>query len=217
MTPKGERTRQRLIDVAMARFEREGFHAATIRKIAGDAEISVGLTYRYFESKEAIVLAFYQQVARELSQRPIEGHTLGARFASVMRHKFALVEGHQRALGSLLGAMLDPDSPVGWLSDATAEVRQTTHQVLHQAVSGADGIPGELVEPLGLLAQLGHGQLLLAWVQRPTAAAGLLDQIAGALDAAVPFLGLPFVGQGLAQAAAALAAFSGVDPPSPAP
>ncbi len=198
MPSKGERTRRHLIDVAMAAFEEAGFHGTTMRTIAARAEVSVGLAYRYFDSKEAIVLAFFEQVSTELSAMPIDGDTLGQRFVSVMRHRFALVHGHQRALGSLLGAMLDPDGPVGILSPKTAPVRTTTRLALRRAIEGAQGVPQAAVEPLVRLAYLGHALLLLAWVQKPAAADALLDQVGAALDAAVPWLGSP-LGEGLLQ------------------
>lgn len=209
MTPKGERTRQRLVDVAMARFATDGFSATTIRAIAADAGISVGLTYRYFASKEHIVLAYYEQVAQALGEQPIEGETLGTRFASVMRHKFALVEPHRRALGALLGAMLDPDSTVGVLSEATLPVRQATEAVIRQAIEGARDRPHSSVEALVQLGVLGHTLLLLAWVQRPKSAEALLDRLAMGLDAAAPYLAVPLVAGILDTAADAVGAFAG--------
>jgi AcrR family transcriptional regulator len=207
VTPKGERTRQHIIDVAMERFERDGFAATSMRAIAADAGVAQGLAYRYFEAKEAIVLAFYQQVARDLAAQPIEGDTLGSRFRSVMRAKISLLAHRRRAMGSVLAAMLDPDGPVGLLSPATAEIRQTTRAVLRQAIQGAPGLPEHLHEPLVRLGWVGHALLTLAWVQRPDATLDLLDKVAWALDRCVPLLALPQAGAALAAASEALARF----------
>jgi AcrR family transcriptional regulator len=205
VTTKGERTRQHLIDVAMACFERDGFGATTMRTIAAEAGVSVGLTYRYFDSKEGLVLAFYEQAAARLSDRPVEGRTLGARFVSVMRHKLELLAPHRRAMGSLMGAMLDPDGPVGALSPATVTVRERTQAAFLEAVEGAEGVSPELVPTLLRVAWVGHLLLLVAWVQRPEATDGLLAQVGVAVDAATPWLGGPMgqlvlgaVGQALA-------------------
>ena len=208
-TTKGERTRQHLIDVALERFERDGFAATPMRAIAADAGVSLGLAYRYFDAKEAIVLAFYEQVARDLLAAPIEGTTLGARFRSVMQSKLALVAHRRRAMGSVIAAMLDPDGPVGLLSPATAEVRRTTQQVLRAAVTGAAGLPPASVEPLVRLGWVGHALLLLAWIQRPTAAVALVDRVSAALDLLVPLLALPPVAIALAAAADAIGPFAG--------
>jgi AcrR family transcriptional regulator len=208
-TAKGERTRQQLIDVALDRFERDGFAGTSMRAIAADAGVAVGLAYRYFDAKESIVLAFYEQVARELAGREIDGTTLGARFQGVMAAKLSLLGPRRRAMGSMIAAMLDPDGPVGLLSPATREVRRLTREALRAAVAGASGVPAEQVEPLVSIAWLGQILLLLAWVQRPVAAELLIAQVAGALDLVVPFLGWPPVRSGLEAAALAVEAFTG--------
>jgi AcrR family transcriptional regulator len=58
--------RGRILDAAQGCFVAEGFHAATIATIAQRAGISAGLIYRYFENKDAIVLAI---IDRELQRR----------------------------------------------------------------------------------------------------------------------------------------------------
>src|SRR6056297_541095 len=50
-----EEKRSRILDAALELFGHEGYHNASISKIAEKANISKGLVYNYFESKEAIV------------------------------------------------------------------------------------------------------------------------------------------------------------------
>ena len=57
LTPKGERTREHLLDTALRLFTSAGYEATTMRDIAAAAECSLGLAYRYFASKEEFVLA----------------------------------------------------------------------------------------------------------------------------------------------------------------
>jgi AcrR family transcriptional regulator len=59
-TPKGERTRARLLNAAQHVFERQGFLGARVSDIADRARISHGTFYHYFDSKE--------EVFRELAQ-----------------------------------------------------------------------------------------------------------------------------------------------------
>jgi len=214
MPTKGEKTRQRLLDIAMARFERDGFAGTSMRAIATEADVSVGLAYGYFEAKEFIVLAFYEQVARDLASRTIEGHSVGARFGSVMRTNFEMLAHRRRAMSAVIAAMLDPEGPVGVLSPATAELRALTQSTFRQAVEGASGVPPELVEPLVRISWMGHLLLMLAWVQRPGAAEGLVDKVASALEMAQPFLGMPMVAQAVVAAADSMAEFL-EPPPSP--
>jgi AcrR family transcriptional regulator len=66
-TPKAEAhaesQRERILDAAQRCFIEHGFHGASMALIATTAAISVGLAYRYFDSKNAIMLAI---IAREL-------------------------------------------------------------------------------------------------------------------------------------------------------
>lgn len=63
---RAEIQRGRILDAAQQCFIAEGFHAATMATIAERADMSTGLIYRYFENKDAIVLAI---IERELQLR----------------------------------------------------------------------------------------------------------------------------------------------------
>lgn len=58
---RAERQRQRILDAARHCFIKHGFDAASMPQIAARAGVSVGLPYRYFESKRAIMLALIRQ------------------------------------------------------------------------------------------------------------------------------------------------------------
>ncbi len=65
-TPKGRRTRARILEAAQVVFERKGLHAARIADIAQEAELSPSAFYRYFESKaevlEAVAISSFDAV-----------------------------------------------------------------------------------------------------------------------------------------------------------
>ena len=50
-----ERTRQRLLDVSLRLFVRQGYAGTTVRDIADAAGLSVGLMFHYFPSKQALL------------------------------------------------------------------------------------------------------------------------------------------------------------------
>ena len=61
----------------MACFARRGFHVTTMHDISAEAQISVGLIYRYFENKDAVIaymagehLAGLREVLEEARQAP---------------------------------------------------------------------------------------------------------------------------------------------------
>lgn len=51
---KGERTRQRLLEIAIERFARDGFRRTSVSAVARDAQLSPAATYAYFEGKGAL-------------------------------------------------------------------------------------------------------------------------------------------------------------------
>lgn len=50
-----EERRRQILRAAMACFSRRGFHLTTMNDISVEAKISVGLIYRYFENKDAVI------------------------------------------------------------------------------------------------------------------------------------------------------------------
>lgn len=52
-----QRSRQRIMDVALELFGTYGYHSTSISKIAREAGISKGLMYNYFDSKEDLLHA----------------------------------------------------------------------------------------------------------------------------------------------------------------
>src|SRR5437870_12580548 len=46
-----------ILDAAVACFAKRGFHQASMHDISAEAGISVGLIYRYFQNKEAVIAA----------------------------------------------------------------------------------------------------------------------------------------------------------------
>ena len=55
--PKGERTRQAILEAAVLRFGRDGFRATAVADIARDAGVGGTVAYAYFPNKEALFLA----------------------------------------------------------------------------------------------------------------------------------------------------------------
>ncbi|MFN2507643.1 MAG: TetR/AcrR family transcriptional regulator [Chthoniobacterales bacterium] len=58
--------RDQILKAAMIRFAKSGFHQTSMHDISAEAGISVGLIYRYFESKEAVISAIAEEHKREI-------------------------------------------------------------------------------------------------------------------------------------------------------
>jgi len=62
---RAEAQRERILSAAQRCFIEHGFHAASMADIAVAAQMSAGLMYRYFENKQAIVLAIVERQLEE--------------------------------------------------------------------------------------------------------------------------------------------------------
>jgi TetR/AcrR family transcriptional regulator, repressor for uid operon len=58
--------RVQILDAAMVCFAKRGFHQASMHDISAEAGISVGLIYRYFENKEAVIAAMADRHKKEI-------------------------------------------------------------------------------------------------------------------------------------------------------
>src|SRR3982751_3597717 len=57
-----------ILDAAILCFARRGFHLPSMHDISAEAGISVGLIYRYFENKEAVIAAMADHHKREIQE-----------------------------------------------------------------------------------------------------------------------------------------------------
>jgi TetR/AcrR family transcriptional repressor of uid operon len=58
--------RCQILDAALVCFGKRGFHQASMHDISAEAGISVGLIYRYFENKEAVISAMADRHKKEI-------------------------------------------------------------------------------------------------------------------------------------------------------
>lgn len=58
--------REQILNAAMVCFAKRGFHQASMHDISAEAGISVGLIYRYFENKEAVISAMADRHKSEI-------------------------------------------------------------------------------------------------------------------------------------------------------
>src|SRR5437016_5955123 len=60
--------RCQILDAALVCFAKRGFHQTSMHDISAEAGISVGLIYRYFENKEAVIAAMADRHKREIQE-----------------------------------------------------------------------------------------------------------------------------------------------------
>jgi AcrR family transcriptional regulator len=165
-TAQGVAARGRLYATALQLIAARGYEATTLRDIAKDAGVSVGLLYRYFPSKQAIVIALYDELSSDYAQRAAEmpSGRWRDRFIFALRTSLDVLEPHQMALRALTPVLVgDPDE--GIFSSSTAFSRLRVQQVFERAVVSASDAPKQpLASALGRLLYLVHLAVLLWWL-----------------------------------------------------
>src|SRR5437870_6350560 len=104
-TPKGEQTKELILNSALELLSDRGYEETTMRAIANKAGVSLGNAYHYFGSKEHLIQAFYHRIHEEhlAASLPVlqKESTLRARLLSVMRLRIATMEPYHEFAGVL--------------------------------------------------------------------------------------------------------------------
>jgi AcrR family transcriptional regulator len=165
---KSEETRTRILEAALAVFRERGFERATMREIATAAGVAVGAAYYYFESKDAIVMAFYERSQGEMRPQ-IEtllekSKSLESRLRAVISTKFECFGPNRKLLGAL-SAHSDPEHPLSPFSKETSEIREQDIGFFARAVADSGvKLPASIEPYLPRLLWMYQMGLILFWV-----------------------------------------------------
>jgi AcrR family transcriptional regulator len=165
---KAEETRARILASALTMFRERGFETATIREIATQAGVAVGAAYYYFDSKDAIVMAFYEQaqidMGPSINNLLNRARSLESRLRAIIQYKFDYFAPNRPLLGAL-AAHVDPTHPLSPFSHATAAIRDADIAHFERAVQDSHvKLPPSIQPYLPRLLWLYQMGLLLFWV-----------------------------------------------------
>lgn len=161
-TPKAEaRTqaqRERILNAAQQCFIEHGFHAASMSNIADTAEMSAGLIYRYFASKNEIIVAIIERqlelLHAELAQ--LDGSVdLAARFADGCCRGGAGIPGLSSALVLEMSAEAtrDPKIAAALAAFDTAVRADITDLLTRSRENGGYGLPKGIAPARAMMIQ----------------------------------------------------------------
>jgi len=106
---KSDETRDRILQAALELFHDRGFDSTTMREIADRAGVATGAAYYYFDSKNAIVLAFYDQARTDMEpslERALgESRDLRERLRSLIDVKLKYFAPSRKLLGGDLSGV----------------------------------------------------------------------------------------------------------------
>jgi AcrR family transcriptional regulator len=183
-TAQGAATKTHLYDTAMALISERGYEATTLRDIAMKAGVSVGLLYRYFPSKQAVITALHDELSADYARKAADmpPGKWRDRFVFALRTSLHVLAPHRVVLRALIPVLVgDPDD--GVFATRAEFARHRVQEVFENAVAGSTDAPQQaLAEALGRLLYLVHLAVLLWWLldksakQRATVALVTLTQ-----------------------------------------
>jgi len=165
-----------------------GYEAATLRDVAREAGVSVGLLYRYFPSKRAVVLALYDELSAEYAARAgqMPDGPWRQRFFYALRTSLDVLGPHRTTLAALVPVLVG-NAREGLFAPATALSRLRVQNVFAEAVHGATDAPKpELAGAMGRLMYLVHLAVILWWLLDKSPAQRATQALLAAVDRALP-------------------------------
>jgi len=206
LTPKARLTRQRILDTALRLFASHGYDGTSMRDIAAEAGCSLGLAYRYFASKEDMVLELYLWLVARLEDQVsrLPAASIADRFHYLMSALFDEMAPHRLTLTALSGAALDPLSRAGVFGAEGAEVRRRARSAYLILVAKAKDAPRSAqVDALATMLYGVQLAMVLFWLQDLSSGsrstAELLEFICGLLSHLRPLLRVPWIAQAMAR------------------
>ncbi|WP_240617448.1 TetR/AcrR family transcriptional regulator [Nocardioides speluncae] len=201
-SPKAEQTRQNIVDTAMRLFRAGGYDRTTMRAIADEAGVSIGNAYYYFSSKEHLIQAFYDRMARDVAteaESVLDRETeFAERLSGVLQTWVTVAEPYHEFAGKFFKNAAEPQSPLSPFSPESQQARDDAIQMFRKVMDGSSiklnpGLRAAMPELLWLL----HMGVVLFWVyddsedQRRTRT--LIDKAVPLVDRTARLTRLPLV------------------------
>jgi TetR/AcrR family transcriptional regulator, cholesterol catabolism regulator len=125
--------RERVVRAALELGAEGGYDAVQMRDVATRAEVALGTIYRYFPSKDSLLLAvmvhWLGDLEQRMSRRPPTGDTTVERIMDVMTRALGSMDRDPRLTAAVIGAMTagDPASvpAIDEVSQAMARIMQS--------------------------------------------------------------------------------------------
>ncbi len=154
--------RERVIAAANDLASEGGYEAVQMRDVAAKADVALGTLYRYFPSKDHLLIAaLAEQVSTlqtRLAQKPPRGTSAADRVVDVLRRASRALEREPRLTAALVTALPSAEPSV-------AEAKQEVNDILGSVIAGAVDHDA-LAQSEDVVRVLGHVWFaaLVSWV-----------------------------------------------------
>jgi AcrR family transcriptional regulator len=155
--------RQRIVNAALNLAAQGGYEAVQMREVAAMAGVALGTLYRYFSSKEhLLVAAMAEQVAtlrQRLAERPARGETPAERVIDVLHRATRALQREPQVTSAMLKSLISPNADV---AEAMQPVSETMTDIVVTAIHHA--APSESDHNVAMVIQHVWMASLLWWV-----------------------------------------------------
>ncbi len=168
--------RQRILDAAVALARTGGYDAVQMREVAASAEVALGTLYRYFPSKEHLLVSVLHDRVRAMTvfraQRPLVGDDPSDRVVELLRWATRALQTEPLLTGASLQAFVSPEPS---LAEVVRATRDATTAVIVEAMhpgpaSTADVNVARYLQYLWM-------SCLTSWINGASTAVEALDEL----------------------------------------
>jgi AcrR family transcriptional regulator len=155
-----ERTKEKILKVALDLFRKHGLEGTTTKQVSKGAGIAEGTLFNYFKTKEDLALYFFQKETEKVIERYRGDARLAA--APLPEKLFALIHQdlesiapYEQFIGSVIFRAIQPSSKLHPLSFESQELRLKRLSFLREIL--ADAEQREEIPPVGQLGAYALG------------------------------------------------------------
>jgi AcrR family transcriptional regulator len=181
LTPKQSDRRRRVIQAAIALATKGGYDAVQMRDVATSARVALGTLYRYFPSKDQLLVAALNEWAEDmrdkLRARPPKGATNADRVATVLRSTVRALEKQPKLSTAFVSALSAMDAEEPGSIERAAQVYGTMSEIIGVAMNGDEGEDHETL--MRVIGQMWFA-VLVFWARGWSAGNQMEDDLAAA-------------------------------------
>jgi len=161
-------TREAILSTALSLFRQRGLDNTTMRDIAQQAGVALGSAYYYYESKQAILQAYYDQVQQLHHARVVEALSnkdlsFEDRLKAAFHSKLDILHNDRKILGALFRYAGEPSHPLSPLGPATRQHREQSMATFRLALAN-ENLQDDIRAVLPSLLWAAHMGILLYFI-----------------------------------------------------
>lgn len=104
--------KDKIIQAALSLFAENGYHSTSMNEIAKAAAVSKGLTYNYFESKQALLVAIIQEASKKMfdvAEKMATPSDYKSALRTFLDQYFLFLKNNNKYLSFQLSLLFQPD------------------------------------------------------------------------------------------------------------